>query len=214
MTYPKAQRRLAREGLEVDAVIVGWREDSIDGSVQLRPVTRWIAPDGVERQAYNGLSVYGNDPRGRGDVMRLIVAPDGKDLATILVEPDSAAAHAQWLQETLTTKNPLKIARTLRSPAFDWGRRVEGTVTALAPQPDGRTRVRVAFDGREEVVGPAVAAPDPRRVGDVVDLGLGPDGRIVRPPTGPTGNGAELRAAMAREPSLARKVWDSPLFPF
>ena len=214
MIYPKQTRRLAREGLEVDAVIVGWREDSFDGSRQRRPVARWIAHDGAEREAYNGLSVYSDDPRGRGDLLHLLVAGDGRDLAAILVEPDSAVGHAQWLQKVLSTKSPLKLGGSLRSPAFDWGRQVQGTVTALERQPDGRTRVRVAFDGREEVTGPAIGAPDPRRVGDVVDLGLGPDGRIMRAPTGPTGDGAQLRAEMAREPSLARKIWDSPFSPF
>ena len=61
---------------------------------------------GTENEAYNGLSVYSDDPRGRGDVMHLIVAPVGRDLAAILVEPDSAASHAQQLQEMLSTKNP------------------------------------------------------------------------------------------------------------
>jgi hypothetical protein len=89
-------------------------------------------------------------------------------------------------------------------PQIEWGDRVEGVVTRL----EG-ARAVVRFGDREEAVGPIVAGPDPRRPGDTVDLGLDRSGALIRVPEGPASDGAQLRAEMAKERSLLRKLWDA-----
>jgi hypothetical protein len=45
--------------------------------------------------------------------------------------------------------------------------------------------------------------------GDVVDLGLDRTGAVIRAPEGPAGDGAQLRAAMAKQRSILRRIWDA-----
>ncbi len=204
--WPKEQRRLAREGWEGVGVILNFRFVDSDGNQVMQPVVRVIAPDGAERIVQNGLSASTNDLRGRGDLLHLLVDP-GRDRAVVLAEPVSFVENARLVRDG--SLNPLKLAKSVRGPQVDWGRRVPGAVVELVEQPGGGTRTLVRFEDRAELVGPTVTAPDPRRVGDPVDLGLAPDGSVLRAPEPHGEGGAELRAEMAVEPGLLKKVWRS-----
>jgi hypothetical protein len=184
-------------------VIVAFRWTEGDGAQVSQPVVRVVAPDGSDRIVSNGLSTASNEQRGRGDLLRVLVSPS-QDLAVVLAEPVSFDDHARRMREGLGSWNPAKLARMAGGPQIEWGNRVEGVVVRLE---GARTVVR--FGEREEAVGPIVAASDPRRAGDTVDLGLDRSGALIRVPEGPAGDGAQLRAEMAKERSLLRKLWDA-----
>jgi hypothetical protein len=202
--WPKQLRRLAREGFEANAVIVGFRGGEGAGSSQ--PVARVVAPDGSDRLVANGLSSTTEERRGRGDVLRVLVAQSA-DLAVVLAEPGPFADEARRLREAAGSWNPTKLAGIAGRVEVHWGWRVEAVVLDVVPHPAGGSQVLVQVEGREVEVGPALAGPDPRRAGDVIDLGLGDDGSIERAPFGPGPGATELRAQMAAEPSLLKKLW-------
>jgi len=204
--WPKDVRRLAREGWEGVGVILNFQPTDSDGAPVLQPVVRVLGPDGGERIVSNGLSASTDDLRGRGDLLHLLVDPE-RDRAHVLAEPVSFVEHFRAARDP--GLNPLKLARTLRGPQVDWGRRVQGVVVEMVPGSAGGTRTLVRFEGRAELVGPEVAGADPRRVGDPVDLGLGPDGGVLRAPEPHGEGGAALRAEMAVEPGFLKKVWNS-----
>jgi len=205
--WPKNLRVLARKGLEADGVIVDFRLTEGEGVPVSQPVVRVATPEGGERLLSNGLSTTTNEQRGRGDLLHVLLDPV-KDVAVVLAEPVSFEDHARRRRESLQSWNPAKMAGLAGGPSIDWGRRTEGVVVSLVPEGAG-TRTVVRYGDREQTIGPVVAAPDPRRVGDVVDLGLDASGAIIRAPEAAAGDGAALRAEMAREPSLLRKLWDA-----
>ena len=223
--WPKHMRELAREGWEADGVILRFVEDTTDeGGRATFAVVRWLDPEGGAHETKAGASFGSGDPRGRGDVMRAMFDLEERPWwklggAVVLSEPESAAEAVESLRAMTEGFSLRGMARGVRDsfgPGPDWGRKVEATVTALEPGSAGGTRVRVrTADGSiDAVVGPELT-PDPRQVGDVVDLGLDPaTGALVRAPTGPAPGAAERRAQLAREPGLLRKVWDSPWSPF
>lgn len=210
--WPKRIRKLARDGHEADAVIVSFRSVDGDGMPVSQPVVRIAFPDGSERIYSNGLSAGSHEQRGRGDLMRVIVSLSD-DLAFALAEPGPFQDAAVRLRTVTGSWSPVAIAKALRSTSVEWGRRVEATVVGFEQQPGG-TRTWLRFEGRDELVGPLIAAPDPRRFGDLVDIGLDPAGAVMRPTFGPGPGSAEFRREVATEPGLLRKIWNSELLPF
>jgi hypothetical protein len=218
-------REVARNGWEADGVILRFVQDTTsDGADALFAVVRWLDPDGRAHETRAGASFGNTDPRGRGDVMRAMFDLEERPWwklggAVVLSEPESAVEAVERLRAMTDGVSLRAMARGVRDafgPAPDWGTKVEATVVALKPGAAGGTRVRVrSSDGSiDAVVGPELA-PDPRQVGDPVDLGLDPvSGAVMREPTGPMAGAAEQKASIAREPGLLRKVWDSHWFPF
>jgi hypothetical protein len=164
--------------MEVDGVIVAFQP--VDGGS--RPVVRWVSPGGQFHLTSDGLPVVPIEWRGRGDVLRMVVDSADPAFAVALAGgevfgPDAVAAA--------------------------WGRRVEATVVAHAPDGTGSTRVQVRYFDRgvkrTGVVGPLLRT-DPREPDDPIDLGMAPDAdAIQRPPTlifpaGPTPPAADDRA--------------------
>ena len=205
--YPKHIRRLARDGVEADAVILDFTEvRTHEGREGRVPVVRWIDADGTERRADEQLNALPGDPRLRGDGVRLLVGQTGRGDVMVLGEPGpEAAAIAKK-----TMRGEVGLREMFAKPGVTGT--VEAEVVELVPE-QGGTRVRVRGAGVDAVVGPVIAAPDPRRVGDRVDLILDAGGNIVREPFGPHMEPG-AREAMAREPGLLRKMWDSEFNPF
>lgn len=219
-TWPKRLRELAREGIEVDGVIVGWREDvTSEGNAVTYPVTRWTTGDGDDRTSVVSSS-FSNDPRVRGDVIRLCVRPEDPDEVLVLAQPSPAEpAYEAFLAATMGggLSSIRGMASTLRGGGGVEGKMVEAKIVRFE-RGGGGTRPRVSYQDpgekeREVEIGP-VLDPDPRREGDVVDLGLDPDtGAIIREPAAPADTAEQRRVEIAKEPGLLRKIWDNPLFP-